>query len=329
MPGKIVLGLGLVGFGLFGGLIGAEQVRGASIITFVIAGLGVGLVWVFLLQIWSKTTPLNIIGGSVGAGAGAIIGTIVSFALSPELIKPELNLIIRTSLIALLCLTGLRLGDCASRQFDRAKPDASGERPPVSGVLDTSVLIDGRISDLCETGFLRGSLVLPQFVLQEVQAIADSADGSKRTRGRRGLDIINKMKKQSYVKIIIDDTQYPSIKDVDQKLIQMARDTGYAIITNDFNLNKVAEVHSLQVLNINRLANALKPVVLPGETMKVHITREGREPGQGLAYLDDGTMIVVENGRRSIGRTLDVTVTSVLQTTAVRLIFASIKADGQ
>jgi uncharacterized protein YacL len=193
------------------------------------------------------------------------------------------------------------------------------------GLLDTSVIIDGRISDVCETGFLNGRLIIPQFVLQELQMIADSSESTKRTRGRRGLDILNKMQKQSYITIIIEEKDYKDIDEVDQKLIAMAKDTGYAILTNDFNLNKVAEVHSVRVLNINQLANALKPIVLPGETMRVHVLREGKEPGQGVAYLDDGTMVVVDNGRRYVGKNVDATVTSVLQTTAGRMIFAVIK----
>ena len=193
------------------------------------------------------------------------------------------------------------------------------------GVLDTSVIIDGRISDICETGFMDGDLIIPQFVLQELQLIADSSESTKRTRGRRGLDILNKIKKQAFVKIIISDSDYPSIKEVDQKLIQLAKELGCSIITNDFNLNKVAEVQSIQVLNINQLANALKPIVLPGETMKVQVIKEGKEPGQGVAYLDDGTMVVIDNGKKFMGKTMDATVTSVLQTTAGRMIFATYK----
>ncbi len=168
-------------------------------------------------------------------------------------------------------------------------------------------------------------MIIPQFVLKELQSIADSSETTKRTRGRRGLDILNKIKKQSFVKIIIEDVDFPSIKEVDQKLIQMAKETGYSIITNDFNLNKVAEVQSIQVLNINQLANSLKPIVLPGELMRVQILKEGKEHGQGVAYLDDGTMVVVDNGKRHIGRTMEVTVTSVLQSTAGRMIFAIAK----
>jgi len=179
---------------------------------------------------------------------------------------------------------------------------------------------------VCETGFLSGDLIIPEFVLKELQMIADSSESTKRTRGRRGLDILNKIRRQPYVGIIIDDTDYASVKEVDQKLITMAKETGYPILTNDFNLNKVAEVHAIQVLNINQLANALKPIVLPGEHMRVQIMKEGKEPGQGVAYLDDGTMVVVDNGRKFMGRTVEVTVTSVLQTPAGRMIFASLKS---
>ena len=228
--------------------------------------------------------------------------------------------------MTILCIVGLQLGSSKAKELRKKAEVRSNPEQKIVGILDTSVIIDGRIADVCETGFLDGDLVIPQFILKELQAIADSSESTKRTRGRRGLDILNKIRKQSYVKIIIDDTDYPSIKEVDQKLIQMAKETGYAILTNDFNLNKVAEVHSLQVLNINQLANALKPIVLPGETMKVQVLKEGKEPGQGVAYLDDGTMVVVDNGRKQIGRNVEVTVTSVLQTTAGRMIFAAVKA---
>jgi len=227
--------------------------------------------------------------------------------------------------MTLFALIGMQLGAVAGRQLRRP----GEERPPpagaVVGILDTSVIIDGRIADICETGFLSGDLIIPQFVLQELQTIADSSESTKRTRGRRGLDILNKMQKQSSVGIIIESKDYPSMKEVDQKLIALAKETNQAILTNDFNLNKVAEVHAIKVLNINQLANALKPIVLPGETMKVQVLKEGKEPGQGVAYLDDGTMVVIDNGRRFMGRTIDVTVTSVLQTTAGRMIFAAVK----
>jgi uncharacterized protein YacL len=188
-------------------------------------------------------------------------------------------------------------------------------------ILDTSVIIDGRIADICETGFADGTLVVPQFVLKELQFVADSSDALKRNRGRRGLDILQKIQKMASVEVIVSDMDFPNVREVDLKLIELARALQGKIVTNDFNLNKVAQLRGIEVLNINELANALKPVVLPGESMKVFILKEGKEYNQGVAYLDDGTMVVVDNARRLIGKTIDVIVTSVLQTTAGKMIF--------
>jgi len=188
-------------------------------------------------------------------------------------------------------------------------------------VLDTSVIIDGRIADICETGFLEGTLVVPQFVLRELQQVADSSDSLKRNRGRRGLDILQKMQKMTNVAVQIVETDFPEIREVDLKLIELARKLGGKIVTNDFNLNKVAQLRGVNVLNINELANSLKPVVLPGELMKVFIIKEGKEQGQGVGYLDDGTMVVVDQARKALGKTIEVSVTSVLQTTAGKMIF--------
>jgi uncharacterized protein YacL len=188
-------------------------------------------------------------------------------------------------------------------------------------ILDTSVIIDGRVADLCETGFMDGTLVIPQFVLKELQLVADSADSMKRNRGRRGLDILQKIQKMSGVEVTISDADYPEVREVDLKLIELARTLQGKIVTNDFNLNKVAQLRGVEVLNINELANALKPVVLPGEIMKVFILKEGKEYNQGVAYLDDGTMVVVDNARKMISKTIDIVVTSVLQTTAGKMIF--------
>jgi uncharacterized protein YacL len=188
-------------------------------------------------------------------------------------------------------------------------------------ILDTSVIIDGRIADVCETGFIDGSLVIPQFVLKELQLVADSADSLKRNRGRRGLDILQKIQKMSGVEVMISDLDFPEIREVDLKLIELARSLQGKIVTNDFNLNKVAQLRGVEVLNVNELANSLKPVVLPGEIMKVFILKEGKEYNQGVAYLDDGTMVVVDNARKMISKTIDIVVTSVLQTTAGKMIF--------
>lgn len=188
-------------------------------------------------------------------------------------------------------------------------------------ILDTSVIIDGRIADVCETGFLDGTLVIPQFVLKELQLVADSADSLKRNRGRRGLDILQKIQKMSGIDVMISDIDFPEVREVDLKLIELGRTLQGKIVTNDFNLNKVAQLRGVEVLNINELANSLKPVVLPGEFMKVFILKEGKEYNQGVAYLDDGTMVVVDNARRMISRNIDIVVTSVLQTTAGKMIF--------
>jgi len=192
--------------------------------------------------------------------------------------------------------------------------------------LDTSVIIDGRIADICKTGFVEGPLIIPQFVLEELQHIADSSDTLKRNRGRRGLDILNKIQKELDIEVIIYDKKIDDVEEVDSKLLKLAQMLKGKIITNDFNLNKVAEVQGIEVLNVNELANAVKPIVLPGEEMVVHVIKDGKEFNQGLAYLDDGTMIVVEGGKQYIGEKIDVIVTSVLQTSAGRMIFAKPKS---
>jgi uncharacterized protein YacL len=188
-------------------------------------------------------------------------------------------------------------------------------------ILDTSVIIDGRIADIAETGFLEGALVIPQFVLRELQLVADSADSMKRNRGRRGLDVLQRLQKMSNLSIEIVEEDFPRVREVDMKLIELAKIYDCKIMTNDFNLNKVAQVRGVEVLNINELANSLKPIVLPGELMRVFILKEGKEYNQGVAYLDDGTMVVVDNARKMIAKTIDVSVTSVLQTTAGKMIF--------
>ena len=188
-------------------------------------------------------------------------------------------------------------------------------------ILDTSVIIDGRIADIAETGFLDGIIVIPQFVLRELQLVADSADSLKRNRGRRGLDILQRLQKTTSLQIQIIEDDFPTVREVDMKLIELAKVYEGKIITNDFNLNKVAQLQGVAVLNINELANSLKPIVLPGEIMRVFILKEGKEYNQGVAYLDDGTMVVVDNARKMIGKTIDISVTSVLQTTAGKMIF--------
>ncbi|HZG87505.1 PIN/TRAM domain-containing protein [Paenibacillus sp.] len=209
--------------------------------------------------------------------------------------------------------------------FRTAKPPEDTRRVEEHKILDTSVIIDGRIADICKTGFLEGTLVIPEFVLEELQHIADSSDLLKRNRGRRGLDILNKIQKELDVKVLIYEGDYDDVSEVDSKLVKLAKALRGKVVTNDFNLNKVCELQGVSVLNINDLANAVKPVVLPGEEIMVQVIKDGKEHGQGVAYLDDGTMIVVEGGRDYIGMHLEVLVTSVLQTSAGRMIFAKPK----
>jgi uncharacterized protein YacL len=214
-----------------------------------------------------------------------------------------------------------------------APPPTSAARMPSSVVagrklLDTSVIIDGRVADLCDTGFLEGNLLVPQFILQELQHIADSSDTLKRARGRRGLDILHRIQNMPGVTVTVLDEDVPQVKDVDAKLVALAKKLDAKIVTNDLNLNKVAGLQGVRVLNTNELSNALRPVVLPGEPMRVLVQREGKEAGQGVAYLDDGTMIVVDDGRKYIGRHAEVVVTSVLQTAAGRMIFTRLREDA-
>jgi len=213
--------------------------------------------------------------------------------------------------------------------FDKISPSKQDENEKLISykILDTSVIIDGRISDICDTGFLEGILVIPNFILNELQMIADSPDSIKRNRGRRGLDILNKMQKDQSIMVKISDADFPEIGEVDAKLVKLAKVMKAKVITNDFNLNKVAEFHGVPVLNINQLSNALKPVVLPGEEMRVTLIKEGKDPNQAIGYLDDGTMVVVENGRRRLNEDVQVNVTSVLQTTAGRMIFTRLRED--
>ena len=214
------------------------------------------------------------------------------------------------------------------REHEHENEDGSTISDPIQILLDTSTIIDGRIADISQTGFIFGTLVVPRFVLNELQRIADSADTMRRNRGRRGLEILNRLQKDATVPIEIIDTDIEGIADVDGKLVKMARNFHCAIITNDFNLNRVAELQGVKVLNINELANAIKPVLLPGEDIYIKVMQDGKELGQGVGYLDDGTMIVVENGRQFMNTTIEVTVTRVLQTVAGRMIFAHPKQNS-
>ncbi len=300
-------------------------------------GIGIGLVVGVLVIIFEtkiRQVPLKvIIGGAIGLVIGLFLANLLVNSFITALFEGlGINLSAFVLINSALGYLGLILGMKKGKEFEPSRIPWFSKRTNASSdghkVLDTSVIIDGRIADICDTGFMEGTFIIPQFILQELQHIADSSDPLKRGRGRRGLDVLNRIQKQANLEVKIVDQDFPKIQEVDAKLIALAKDINAKIVTNDFNLNKVAELQGIPVLNINQLFNALKPVVLPGEVMNVKILKEGKEPGQGVAYLDDGTMVVVDNARRHMGKNVDVTVTSVLQTTAGRMIFTILKEDA-
>lgn len=307
---------------------------------FVMGGLGhkwQGVFTGFLLSIVifaiefiiRKVAVRDLVAGIVGLFGGVILALCffapVAYFMDSGLEKT----VVGASVFLMLPYLGIIL---AIKKKDelflwRARPHVAGEggSPAPVRLLDTSVVIDGRIADICQTRFLDGRLVIPRFVLTELQQVADSTDPAKRARGRRGLDTLQAIQK-SGITIEIADEDYPQLAEVDTKLVQLARERQAQILTTDFNLNKVAELQGVGVLNVNDLANAIKPVVIPGEEMDIRLVKEGKEANQGLGYLEDGTMIVVENGKPFINQTVHVAVTSVLQTAAGRLIFARKKS---
>ena len=267
-----------------------------------------------------------------GAFVGAILGGLLVWVISPGAPSSGAAEFFRISVPLLAAFCGLLVGQSKAHLINLESIGLlKGETAltPSAKILDTSVLIDGRICDVAESGFLGGKLVVPQFVLHELQQVADSSDSAKRNRGRRGLDVVQRMQKMPRVHLDISSEDFPHLREVDLKLIELAKSRGAQIVTNDFNLNKLAQVQGVEVLNINELANALKPVVLPGEAMRVFILKEGKEYNQGVAYLDDGTMVVVDNAKRLISKTVDITVTSVLQTTAGKMIFGKYDERAQ
>ncbi len=287
---------------------------------------GAGIALLIIVAEWglgqlSITTLFGaLIGGAVGLALAKAVGAALFWADAANRRVQFLDAVLLLTLPYLGAVIGARQGEWLQpRRFIGLFRDTAPQRR--YKILDTSVIIDGRIADICEAGFIDGTIVIPQFVLKELQLIADSSDSLKRNRGRRGLDILQKIQKMAGLDVTISDADYPEVREVDLKLIELARATQGKIVTNDFNLNKVAQLRGVSVLNINELANALKPVVLPGEFMKVFILKEGKEYNQGVAYLDDGTMVVVDNARKMISKTIDIVVTSVLQTTAGKMIF--------
>lgn len=315
---------------VFGGLVGGAM-------GFVVAPYLIRQLWQFTYWVEARLNKMpvyDVLAGALGLAVGLIISNLLGSAFLPI---PIVGKYVPGVLSIILGYLGINV---AIRKRDElftlfsALPrigkdkNKDGKTATIHQykILDTSVIIDGRIADIVKTNFIEGTLVIPVFVLEELQHIADSSDLLKRNRGRRGLDILNRIQKEPGMYVQIDNRDFDDVSEVDSKLVKLAQLIKAKIITNDYNLNKVAELQGVPVLNINELSNAVKPVVLPGEEMVVHVVKDGKEVGQGVAYLDDGTMIVVDGGRRHIGETIGVLVTSVLQTAAGRMIFAKPKA---
>ena len=271
-----------------------------------------------------------VLGSVLGIAGAALFGMVLGGSLPPGGTRALLQLFVLMLMTYVGLMVGASKGDLLNFTGGLAELFA-GER--AAGVkrnlkiLDTSAIIDGRIADVVETGFLEGTLLVPEFVLRELQIVADSSESSRRQRGRRGLDILQKMQAHPLLSVQIIEDDFPQLREVDLKLIELARKRGAPIVTNDFNLSKVAQLHHVQVLNLNDLANSLKPLVLPGEKMNIVVLKEGKEYNQGVGYLDDGTMVVVDHARRMIGRAVEITVTSVLQTASGKMIFGKLE-DG-
>ena len=300
----------------------------------VAAGCGAlasGAVIVFELRVRALNLR-RLIGAVAGSVLGIMGASLFCFVLRSALPAGPTSATIQVFVLLLMTYVGLLVGTNKGELLNPAALGTvfSGEKSARKSfkVLDTSVIIDGRIADVAETGFMDGTYVVPEFVLRELQIVADSTDSSKRQRGRRGLDMLQRMQANTHLQIQIVPDDFPSIKEVDLKLIELAKKWDAKVVTNDFNLNKVAHLHRVEVLNINDLANALKPVVLPGEKMQMLILKEGKEYNQGVGYLDDGTMVVVDHARRSIGRSVEISVTSVLQTASGKMIFGRLDEAG-
>ena len=298
-----------------------------------IAGALLGFA-VVIFELRLRTVSLKrLIGSAIGSILGIFGAYLFTLVIHNSLSAGKLQSFLQLFVMLLMAYVGLIVGAAKGDLLNLSALGGifGGEKQSKKQykILDTSVIIDGRIADIAETGFLDGILVIPSFVLRELQLVADSADSLKRNRGRRGLDILQRVQKITTLAVQIVEDDFPSVREVDMKLIELGKLYEGKIVTNDFNLNKVAQLHGVEVLNINELANSLKPIVLPGEAMKVFILKDGKEYNQGVAYLDDGTMVVVDNARKMIGKTIDISVTSVLQTTAGKMIFGKFDERGQ
>lgn len=347
----IILGVGLIIILKFLNIISSNTFDSIGNYIYLASGLAIGIIFYIIspkiIKLVRKTIKKvenefqKIPASDIFLGSiGLIVGLFIAYLISNLLLTiqiPYVGQIISIIIYLLFGYFGVTIPTKKREDFSalftsskrsivkdkNTNIETIGSKPKI---LDTSVIIDGRIADICRTGFIEGPLVIPEFVLEELRHIADSSDSLKRNRGRRGLDILNLIQKEIDIAVIIYEKDFEDISEVDSKLLKLGQFLNGKVVTNDYNLNKVAEFHGVDVLNINELANAVKPIVLPGEVMIVQVVKDGKESGQGVAYLDDGTMIVVDNGRKYIGETIGVVVTSVLQTAAGRMIFAKPKS---
>jgi len=309
---------------VLGGVAARLRPFGLQVVPAVALGLllAIAIIW-FEIRI-NRASLKRLIGASAGALTGILAAYIMAAQLRNSAFDPQTSAFISLCVMVVLAYIGLNVGADKGELLNLAALGGlfGSERARLTAkVLDTSVIIDGRIAEIVETGFVDGELLVPQFVLRELQHIADSGESAKRNRGRRGLDVLQRLQKLPYVTVKIIAEDFPQLREVDHKLIELCKLYECKLVTNDCNLAKLAELQQVVILNINQLASALKPAVLPGENLRVFILKEGKEFNQGVAYLDDGTMVVVDNARKMISRTVDIVVTSVLQTTAGKMIF--------
>ncbi len=294
-----------------------------------LAGCWIATIIIAVERKLTNISAKGLIIGVIGLVGGVIIANLIAYPILLILPLKSFSPFILFVINLVFATIGLSVSLKKKEEIDNFLFRSTGGKISTGmgkhKILDTSVIIDGRIVDLCETGFIEGMLVIPHFVLTELQQIADSPSSTKRTRGRRGLDIVNRLQSQERVAVKIVDTDFPDILEVDSKLLELAKTMKGLVITNDYNLKKVAKIKNVEVLNINEIATALKPILLPGEALRINILKEGENPNQGIAYLEDGTMVVVEKGKKYIGREADIIVTSVLQTTTGKMIFTELK----
>ncbi|HHD11260.1 MAG TPA: PIN domain-containing protein [Deltaproteobacteria bacterium] len=334
----ILMRLLLVIFASFSGYFILRQIVGDHEIAFTgfVGGIMIALVALRFEEKINDASLKTVVGGAIGLIIGLVVANLLSYPLVMHFLdNPYLEISTYLFMNCVMGYLGLSIGMKKADEFDtewlagiqaqHKEKEEEELKKPSKMVVDTSVIIDGRLSDICETGFIEGTLIIPHFVLEELQHLADSHDPLKKAKGTRGLDILERLQRERDIDIVISDEDFTHIKQVDMKLVALARRHNAKLLTNDINLNKMAKLHRVPVLSINALANALKPAILPGETIHIYVLKEGKEDKQGVGYLDDGTMVVIDEGCDHVGKTIDVVVTSILQTSTGRMIFSKVK----